>query len=55
MSALFSELAGPILGLPWLSATLPWWPLGAPIKDAGRRGSLRKAAANERFRKGDVL
>ena len=34
MRGLFSELVSPMLGLPWLPPSLPWWPLGAPFKDA---------------------
>ena len=53
MRALLSEVAGPILGLPWLPPSLPWWPLGAPFKDAidaASIGGLSKILLFSRFR-----
>jgi hypothetical protein len=53
MRALLSELAGPMLGLPWLPPSLPWWPLGAPFKDAvdaAPAGGLSKILLFSRFR-----
>jgi hypothetical protein len=53
MRALFSEVAGPMLGLPWLPPSLPWWPLGAPFRDAvdaAPAGGLSKILLFSRFR-----
>jgi hypothetical protein len=53
MRALLSEVAGPMLGLPWLPPSLPWWPLGVPFKDAvdaAPVGGLSKILLFSRFR-----
>jgi hypothetical protein len=34
MRALLKEVKGPLLGLPWLPPTMPWWPLGSPFQEA---------------------
>ena len=34
MRALLSSLSGPLMRLPWLPPTLPWWSLGGPFTDA---------------------
>ena len=53
MRALISEAAGPLLGLPWLPPSLPWWPIGAPFRDAADSaptGGLSKILLFSRFR-----
>lgn len=53
MRALFSEVAGPMVGLPWLPPSLPWWPLGGSFKDAvdsAPAGGLSKTLLFSRFR-----
>lgn len=53
MRALLSEVAGPMLALPWLPPSLPWWPLGAPFSDAASAapvGGLSKILVFSRFR-----
>ena len=53
MRALLSEVAGPMLGLPWLPPSLPWWSLGSPFKDAADSasvGGLSKILLFSRFR-----
>jgi hypothetical protein len=53
MRALLSEMSGPMLGLPWLPPSLPWWPLGAPFRDAADAapvGGLSKILLFSRFR-----
>jgi hypothetical protein len=53
MRALLSDVAGPMLGLPWLPPSLPWWALGAPFKDAADTaplGGLSKVLLFSRFR-----
>ncbi|WFU25125.1 hypothetical protein QA649_02425 [Bradyrhizobium sp. CB1717] len=53
MRALFSGLGDTMLGLPWLPPSLPWWPLGAPFKDAveaAPSGGLSKILLFSRFR-----
>lgn len=53
MRALLSEVTSSMLGLPWLPPSLPWWPLGAPFKDAvdsAPSGGLSKTLIFSRFR-----
>ena len=53
MRALLSEVAGPMLGLPWLPPSLPWWPLGPPFREATAAapvGGLSKTLIFSRFR-----
>ena len=53
MRALLSAVDGPMLGLPWLPPSLPWWPLGSPFKDAADSappGGLSKLLLFSRFR-----
>ena len=53
MRALLSTVAGPMLGLPWLPPSLPWWPMGSPFKDAtdsATSGGLSKLLLFSRFR-----
>jgi hypothetical protein len=53
MRALLSEVAGPMLGLPWLPPSVRWWPLGPPFKDAfdtAPEGGLSKILLFSRFR-----
>jgi len=53
MRALLGEVAGPLLSLPWLPPSLPWWQLGAPFKeavDAAPAGGLSKVLLFSRFR-----
>jgi hypothetical protein len=53
MRALLSDTGGPMLGLPWLPPSLPWWSLGSPFKDAAAAapvGGLSKILLFSRFR-----
>lgn len=53
MRALIAEVGGPLLGLPWLPPSLPWWTLGTPFKeavDAAPAGGLSKVLLFSRFR-----
>ena len=53
MRALLSDVAGPMLGLPWLPPTLPWWPSESPFKEAietAPSGGLSKVLLFSRFR-----
>src|SRR5262249_44566548 len=36
MRALLDEVGGPLLGLPWLPPSLPWWPLEGRFAEAAR-------------------
>lgn len=54
MRALLSEVGGPMLGLPWLPPSLPWWPLAGVFKDAASdrqaAGGASKTLLFSRFR-----
>lgn len=54
MRGLLSKLSEPLLGLPWLPPSIPWWPLGSPFKEAvhaaSQAGGLSKTLIFSRFR-----
>lgn len=53
MRALLDEVGGPLLGLPWLPPSLPWWPLEGRFAEAvgsAPAGGLSKVLLFSRFR-----
>ncbi|WP_170319723.1 helicase-related protein [Polyangium spumosum] len=54
MRTLLDEVGGPLLGLPWLPPSLPWWPLDGRFREAAdqasRTGGLSKVLLFSRFR-----